>query len=606
MNERAPWEMFENFNEIVYASDMETYDIIYMNKAARDSFQITEEEYKKQKCYSLISRFSLPCYFCTNPKLKVGEFYEWVYHNPYLKRSFKLKDTMYCYEGRKIRIEIAIDLTLNEQENRSVNEMIRDEVFINSCLTMTHSASTPNESMNFMLQYMGQYKGCKSASIYEIRNNNWLYHTYCWDFENGICPVKAPFQIDFLEYIKEWKRKFVHNEPVILKDMEIIKRKMPEFYSYLAPEGVSCMVFIPLLYNGEISGFLRVDDPPDKKAKNIALVGRMMSHFIVSIIQRRNLVENLEYLSFHDQLTGALNRNALNAHLKKEDKRQKGRGVIYCDVIGLKKVNDMLGHASGDKLIVRAYQTLAGLFPGKVYRVGGDEFIILEDGKEEREFNQTVSQLKKKIRAENISLSIGSAWADGGEVGFEQLFKAADECMYEDKFSYYSQEEPMTGVPRETKRRSYGARSIAEKPQTSFGTFIEKCYFDAESFFQSVALPDAPFYLYCGDLEKNLYYISDNLKDDFNFDDNLVYDFVTHLENRIYEKDRQAHMDDAKSMLRNKRTNHRICYRIYNKNKELVWIECRGIMTWSDDYEKPLFFSGIMVQTDGKTIEAKE
>lgn len=607
MNEHAPWKMFENFNEIVYASDMETYDIIYMNKAARDSFQITEDEYKKRKCYSLIGRFSSPCYFCSNSKLKEGEFYEWVYHNPYSNYSFKLKDIMYCYEGRKIRIEFAINLTLNEQEDRNASEMVRDEMLIHSCLTTTHSASTPNESMNFMLQYMGQYKKCKSSYIYEIRKNNWLYNTYYWDFKNGICPVKEPFKIDFREYVKEWKRRFVYNESAILENVETIKREMPELYEYLAPEGVKNMVLIPLLYNGEINGFLRIDDPPKKKAKNIALIGQMMSHFIVSIIQRRNLVENLEFLSFHDQLTGALNRNALNAYLKKEDKQRHNRGVIYCDVIGLKKVNDLLGHARGDKLIVRAYKTLSAMFPGKVYRIGGDEFLIIEDMKEEQEFNQVVSRLRKRVRTENISLSIGSAWGRGNETSFDQLFKIADECMYADKDSYYSQKEPMTGVLRKLKRRSYEIKRLADKPQTSFGIFIEKCYFDAESFFQSVAMPDAPFYLYCGDLRKNLFYISDNLKDDFNFDDNLVYDFVTHLENRIYEKDRQAYIDDTKSMLRDKRTNRKACYRIYNKHKKLVWIQCRGIMTWNDGNKKPLFFSGTMVPIDGeRTIEPKK
>ena len=52
---------------------------------------------------------------------------------------------------------------------------------------------------------------------------------------------------------------------------------------------------------------------------------------------------------------------------------------------------------------------------------------------------------------------------------------------------------------------------------TAFQTFIRNNYFDAEAFFRSVAIPDAPYYLYFGDLQSNLYYISDNMKDDFGF-----------------------------------------------------------------------------------------
>lgn len=46
------WEFFENMNEAVYASDVDTYELLYLNKAARDLFQFKDEsDYKGKNCY---------------------------------------------------------------------------------------------------------------------------------------------------------------------------------------------------------------------------------------------------------------------------------------------------------------------------------------------------------------------------------------------------------------------------------------------------------------------------------------------------------------------------------------------------------------------------
>lgn len=63
-------------------------------------------------------------------------------------------------------------------------------------------------------------------------------------------------------------------------------------------------------------------------------------------------------------------------------------------------------------------------------------------------------------------------------------------------------------------------------PETPFQTFVRHNYFDEEAFFKSVAIPEAPYYLYFGDLQSNLYYISDNMRDDFGFESNIVQDLI--------------------------------------------------------------------------------
>lgn len=69
------WEFFENMNEAVYASDVDTYELLYLNKAARDLFQFKDEsDYKGKNCYEILQQCSSPCAMCTNNRLKPGVF----------------------------------------------------------------------------------------------------------------------------------------------------------------------------------------------------------------------------------------------------------------------------------------------------------------------------------------------------------------------------------------------------------------------------------------------------------------------------------------------------------------------------------------------------
>ena len=89
------WDFFENMDELVYVSDMDTYNMVYMNRRAMAQYSLTSpEQYQNRKCYELLQSCSSPCAMCTNSKLCPGEFFEWSRYNPIVKRAYILKDTM--------------------------------------------------------------------------------------------------------------------------------------------------------------------------------------------------------------------------------------------------------------------------------------------------------------------------------------------------------------------------------------------------------------------------------------------------------------------------------------------------------------------------------
>ena len=80
------WEFFEKLDEMVYVSDIETHQIVYMNQRLRDALGYsTQEEYVGKMCYQVLQGSDAPCSFCNNQKLQLGEFLSWTHSNPALQ-----------------------------------------------------------------------------------------------------------------------------------------------------------------------------------------------------------------------------------------------------------------------------------------------------------------------------------------------------------------------------------------------------------------------------------------------------------------------------------------------------------------------------------------
>ena len=133
------WEFFENLGEYVYVADAETHELIYMNKKTLKSYGFQSlEEIIGLKCYEILQGNSLPCGMCNNEQLKPGFFKEWEYYNPLLRRELHIKDTLVEEDGRKYRMEIAIDCgNLNGRGHKS-EDYRNMEAALNEALSLIH------------------------------------------------------------------------------------------------------------------------------------------------------------------------------------------------------------------------------------------------------------------------------------------------------------------------------------------------------------------------------------------------------------------------------------------------------------------------------------
>ncbi|RLQ90617.1 EAL domain-containing protein [Falsibacillus albus] len=183
---------------------------------------------------------------------------------------------------------------------------------------------------------------------------------------------------------------------------------------------------IPIIIDGEIPG--------------IYLIVR-------DITEHSQNTETIKYLAFHDQLTGLWNRRALLDHLQDEIpsamKIGKEMALLYLDLDRFKFFNDTLGHKTGDDLLRTIAERLTSLSSVnyRIYRQGGDEFIILlfngSRDSAEKAAQEIMSKFSEPMYVHNqeyyITPSIGISIfpADGKDT--ETLIKSADSALFQVK-----------------------------------------------------------------------------------------------------------------------------------------------------------------------------
>lgn len=427
------WEFYENMNEIVYAADMDTHEIIYMNPKACEAFGVGDQEKVRGKnCYEVLHQKSRPCDFCTNSVLKPGFFHEWEIFNPVVKKSFKLKDTMVEADGRRCRMELAIDMSIQEEQKKTIQKYTSNESMVNEGLRLALAEPRPERSLEVLLAYLGEHLKSERVYIFEENQDGTLDNTFEW-CGSDVVPQKDVLQKVPFEVVSLWYHTFKKNKNVIIQDVEGIREEDPLAYEYLKPQRIQALVVSPLVDNGEIIGFYGVDNPPGELLDHISMLFWIVGHFIVSMLKRRMLVNRLEKLSMYDQLTGLGNRHAMKEYQSSLSDKES-LGVLYCDVMGLKYVNDTLGHQEGDQLLMRVCECLNRQFGDyALFRIGGDEFLGLCPGICRKELEHRLTLLDQDMEENDARMALGYVWEPQYSGGFEHLLIESDRRMYEDK-----------------------------------------------------------------------------------------------------------------------------------------------------------------------------
>lgn len=421
-------------SELIYVSDMETNDLLFINETGRKSFHL--DDIKDVKCYKAIQGRESPCPFCTNSLLKPGENYSWEMTNPLTGRHYMLKDRIIEWEGRRARMEIAFDMTQLENEKLKLEYALDTEDMIMECIRILYQGHDTGKDTLTVLENVGTFLQGERTYIFNFKDGL-IYNDSEW-CAPGVRAQKDHLQGVPVSVFSRWFPVFEAQECVVIDDLEQFREGWPEEYEALTAQGIRSLVAAPMERDGVLVGCLGVDNPPTDRLWNIGSLLQTLCYFILLAYKRAEDEYQLSHMSFYDTLTSFYNRNRFIQDLESLEHMNISAGIVYLDVNGLKEVNDKYGHAAGDKLLVRTAGKIRSIYKAAdLYRVGGDEFVVIVRNVSEAAFEESTGELRRSFKWDDqCKAAIGTEWtADTGNIN--QVVAEADAKMYEDKKEFY-------------------------------------------------------------------------------------------------------------------------------------------------------------------------
>lgn len=429
--------LLNEISELVYVSDPETYELLFVNQTGCQTLHL--ENYKHKKCYEVLQGKTSPCEFCTNDRLCDDNFYTWEFTNPSIGRHFLLKDKIIQWRGKTARMEIAFDITELELQKQELKNMLDVQALITNCVRMLYAVDNLDQTINAVLTQIGEFLVSDRAYVFEIKDEL-MNNTHEWTAP-GISPQLEKLQQLDLSLISDWLPFFEKNDCIIIDDVEQLQKTNPAAYATLHAQEITSLIAAPIFLDNKLAGYIGIDNYDSEKIKNSSYLLLSMSIFLSYAIRHRNHVDMLHRLSYHDLLTNALNRNAFMDVLSQFRPGQyASAGIIYIDINGMKEINDFYGHHQGDKILITTVAKVFNLFkPDELFRIGGDEFVIITYDLTETDFYEKFNLLRNIFcKKTNLPFSIatGSCWVKSPS-DLNSLLQQADSAMYTDKKKFY-------------------------------------------------------------------------------------------------------------------------------------------------------------------------
>lgn len=429
------YKVFEGYNfieEIVYVSDAETYEVVWMNDFAKKnlkSFNIGDI------CYKYFYNLDAPCDNC-----KVAGIYEKnVTKNNLLSNAkdynfsrsitgnmYRCKKSIFEYNGKKFSIDIIYDYKdIQKSYSNNLEAMHIYEILL---------AKISNVQIDDTLENILRYIISAVKEVFCARRVTMIHHTQSMKFD--FYSTKDADVSEF--YYNPILKDIIKNDTDFVKTLENdkyltihagqISKKYPKIAEVMLAEGDENITY--MLWSIDSSEYKLVIENSlvNVGEKKVYKLIYNYLFFIISSIHQHNILYKLSNL---DSLSGLFNRNKYNIDIKNENlENDENIGVIYLDLDNLKDINDNFGHTMGDKLILKTSKMLKECFRGSnIYRLGGDEFVIISKSIPYKNFMNQIKSLERRIKEEEIYCSYGTCYQDNNAILSEMVISAEKE-MY--------------------------------------------------------------------------------------------------------------------------------------------------------------------------------
>ena len=173
--------------------------------------------------------------------------------------------------------------------------------------------------------------------------------------------------------------------------------------------------------------------PPDCSKANpwaVVLIGFDLSFDLIA--------KNMKETYWQDSLTGLLNRNAYDSDVEQLRSADIGAVVcVYADMIGLHEVNNHLGHKQGNRMLCEFADAARAFFgDDRLYRIGGDEFVIISSAHTEAQTRKQLNYMRERLHTQGCEISVGVASSESTS-DLPKIIEQAENEMRREKKEYY-------------------------------------------------------------------------------------------------------------------------------------------------------------------------
>lgn len=248
---------------------------------------------------------------------------------------------------------------------------------------------------------------------------------------------KNYFKAELFRYAAEYHSISKRTVNILcIKPNKYLYKTNPDFYNFLKQHKINDVSLSATINNSNHITILAAINA--KCRSQFRILAEKISACFSMALYNKNYLNKTKLVATTDSLTGALNRVAYKSDLVTFDEEQETNfSCVYIDVNELHITNNKYGHTAGDEMLIYIANTLKEVFYGhKVYRMGGDEFLVFCQNTENDSVKKSIEVFKEQLLSKNYHVAIGLSFR-AQNTDTEKLVKEAEVRMYEEKAKYY-------------------------------------------------------------------------------------------------------------------------------------------------------------------------
>lgn len=313
-------------------------------------------------------------------------------------------------------IRIGMVLFLATVMGQFVNWWMRDQAavdrdrFINHSLQVAVSTKNPSDSIRMLLEYIAKELGASRAFIYEDKKKGKFKITYEW-FKEGLDPMPK--------------------ESLVLNYENSEEQFVEKISDHKGNNEYKCIKL-----GDTVLGFLGVKDIEMERVKSVDEVMDIMAYFFGQFIGQRKEQERILYYSYHDPVSGAMNRSAMREFAENQMDYSQPFGYVICEVAGLREINDNIRHENTEAILRNTARCLMDAFGDEnVYAVSGEEFVCFGFENDEYYFLNDLERAKKYLGEKECRTFIGACYCANGTTDIMNVIRYTRQLLVKDRES---------------------------------------------------------------------------------------------------------------------------------------------------------------------------